>query len=278
MCQAQHEQHRSQQRAVERRLGAEGLRGWRAAAHAVDDVRPVTRPCGGIGGIESPGGWFDVGVVELVRRWRCGRLGLAVDVDDVIEIRRGVTAFVIRILRWGNGHFTINSCAHCRPSGVRRLEVFAPAQPRPGWRVAAKLRVPRPPAGLELLDALIEVCDGVRKALEVRLTANTRAAVSLPALPDGARLADFLAKLGAATTAAEIGAACVFTDAHAEELERSLAEESRLRTSDATQEKARLLKLAVAADAVAGVRWAASPPPATTPRWSRSGRCCRRTC
>ncbi len=43
------------------------------------------------------------------------------------------------------------------------------------------------PAGLQLLDALIEVCDGVRNALERRLNANTRTAVSMPACRSGQR-------------------------------------------------------------------------------------------
>ncbi len=60
-----------------------------------------------------------------------------------------------------------------------------------------------------------------------------------------------MARLGAATTDDEVGAACTFSAGSADELERARSEETRLRTSDATQEKARLLKLVVAADAVA---------------------------
>lgn len=117
--------------------------------------------------------------------------------------------------------------------------------------VSMEAEVTYRPAGLQLLDALIEVCDGVRNALELRLTANARDTISLPAPPGGTPSADFLAQLRAGTSDEEIAAACTFTEANADELERSLSEESRLRTSNATQEKARLVKLAAVADAVA---------------------------
>lgn len=117
--------------------------------------------------------------------------------------------------------------------------------------VSTEAEVTYRPAALQLLDALIGVCDGVRGALDERLAANTRGAVALPALPDGTPSAGFVANLDARTSDEAIDEACTFTDADVDGLERSLAEEARLRASDPTQEKAHLGKVATVADAVA---------------------------
>ncbi len=109
MCQREVQlvQHRSQQRTVQGRLGAEGLRRRRPTAEPIDYVGPVAALCPGVRGIEPLRRCLNVGEVVLVWR-RLRRLNVIFGGDNVIEIYR-ITVLVIRFVRWGHGHVVINS-------------------------------------------------------------------------------------------------------------------------------------------------------------------------
>jgi hypothetical protein len=77
--------------------------------------------------------------------------------------------------------------------------------------VSIEAEVTYRPRGLELLDALITVCDGVREALDRRIASNRAATVALPALPDATESASFLAALTGSTSDEAIEAACSFS-------------------------------------------------------------------
>lgn len=107
------------------------------------------------------------------------------------------------------------------------------------------------PAGLTLLDALINACDGVRQVIDLRLSGNAAASAALPALTSGTASAAFLAGLHADTTDDAIDAACAFDEAAVARLEFVIDEEVRLRGSDVRQEANRLVALAVSFEAIA---------------------------
>lgn len=114
------------------------------------------------------------------------------------------------------------------------------------------------PAALNLLDSLISVCDGVRRAIDGRLSANAAATAALPALAKGTEPARFLASLNAETTDDAINAACAFGETASSRLETVVAEETRLRGSDPRQEAARLNDLASSLDLAAAALIAAT--------------------
>jgi len=88
-------------------------------------------------------------------------------------------------------------------TGLARWEESAPALSQVTFYdekcgdcyVSMEAEVTYRPGGLHLLDALIGVCDGVRDLLEQRIAGNTRAAVSLPALPESTASAAFVRSL-----------------------------------------------------------------------------------
>lgn len=100
------------------------------------------------------------------------------------------------------------------------------------------------PAGIFLLDGLIQACDGVRAELDQLLQDNARKAEDLPEVSQGGAASKFLAQLSADTTTAALDAACALPPDASEQLEELKGEESRLRTSDPNQERKRLLTLA----------------------------------
>lgn len=107
------------------------------------------------------------------------------------------------------------------------------------------------PSVLQLLDALIAVCDGVRLVLDALVKENTGSAVALPAVPEGTLVAEFLRGVSATTTTESLDAACALPDDADEEADRLAGEETRLRTSDPIKEKKRLTGLAASLEAVA---------------------------
>ena len=100
------------------------------------------------------------------------------------------------------------------------------------------------PAGIFLLDGLIQACDGVRVELDRMLQDNARRAGDLPGVSEGGAAAEFLAQLSADTSTAALDAACALPADASERLEELQREESRLRTSDPNQERRRLVTLA----------------------------------
>jgi energy-coupling factor transporter ATP-binding protein EcfA2 len=118
--------------------------------------------------------------------------------------------------------------------------------------VSVEAEVSYRPSSLRLLDALIEVCDGVRGALDELLRVNMNASQPLPAADADTQSGQFLSSLSAATTDSALDAACALPGNVTEELERLAQEDARLRQSDPTKEKDRLLRTAEALDAAAG--------------------------
>ena len=100
------------------------------------------------------------------------------------------------------------------------------------------------PAGIFLLDGLIRACDGVRAKLDPLLQDNARRAEGLPGVSEGGAASEFLAQLSADTSTSALDAACVLPADASERLEKLQSEESRLGTSDPTQERRRLFTLA----------------------------------
>ncbi len=117
--------------------------------------------------------------------------------------------------------------------------------------VSAESDVTYRPAALSLLDQLIRVCDGVRRALDDLLKENTGSTVTLPAVPAGTSAATFLQHLSATTTMEALDAACAPTEDADDQETRLAAEEARLHASDPTREKYRLIRLATSLDTVA---------------------------
>ena len=105
------------------------------------------------------------------------------------------------------------------------------------------------PSVLSLLDRLVELIDQVSNEIGKRITAEEAKQFSLPNVPDGTSAANFLSKLSDRTDPHSLDQ---LLDAHQDldkELQEHRQEEARLRATDPTKEKKRLL--AVAEDAAA---------------------------
>ena len=105
------------------------------------------------------------------------------------------------------------------------------------------------PSVLSLLDRLVELIDQVSNEIGKRITAEEAKQFSLPNVPDGTSAANFLSKLSDRTDPHSLDQ---LLDAHQDldnELQEHRQEEARLRATDPTKEKTRLL--AVAEDAAA---------------------------
>ena len=104
---------------------------------------------------------------------------------------------------------------------------------------------------LSLLDRLIELIEYVSKEIGKRITTEEAKQFSLPNVPDGTSAANFLSKLSDRTDPHSLDQ---LLDAHQDldnELQEHRQEEARLRATDPTKEKTRLLAVAKDAEALA---------------------------
>ena len=108
------------------------------------------------------------------------------------------------------------------------------------------------PSALTMLDGLIAVCDAVRRVLDEHLRQNETARSPLPVVAQGTDAARFLASLAGTTTTSQVDTACALPPDATEQLGVLIQEEARLRATDPSKERARLDKLAVNLDRVAG--------------------------
>ena len=107
------------------------------------------------------------------------------------------------------------------------------------------------PSVLGLLDRLIELIEYVSKEIGKRITTEEAKQFSLPNVPDGTSAAKFLSKLSDRTDPHSLDQ---LLDAHQDldnELQEHRQEEARLRATDPTKEKTRLLAVAKDAEALA---------------------------
>ena len=107
------------------------------------------------------------------------------------------------------------------------------------------------PSVLSLLDRLIELIEYVSKEIGKRITTEEAKQFSLPNVPDGTSAANFLSKLSDRTDPHSLDQ---LLDAHQDldnELQEHRQEEARLRATDPTKEKTRLLAVAKDAEALA---------------------------
>ncbi len=107
------------------------------------------------------------------------------------------------------------------------------------------------PSVLSLLDRLIELIDHVSNEIGNRITFEKAKQFSLPNLPEGTSAAIFLSQLSDRT---DPGSIDQLFDGHQsldKELQEHRQEEARLRATDPTKEKTRLLKVAKDAEALA---------------------------
>ena len=107
------------------------------------------------------------------------------------------------------------------------------------------------PSVLGLLDRLIELIDQVSSEIGKRITVEEAKQFSLPNVPDGTSAANFLSELSDRTDPHSLDQ---LLDAHQdldEELQEYRQEEARLRATDPTKEKTRLLNVAEGAEALA---------------------------
>lgn len=107
------------------------------------------------------------------------------------------------------------------------------------------------PSVLSLLDRLIELIEYVSKEIGKRITTEEAKQFSLPNVPDGTSAANFLSKLSDRTDPHSLDQ---LLDAHQDldnELQEHHQEEARLRATDPTKEKTRLLAVAKDAEALA---------------------------
>jgi energy-coupling factor transporter ATP-binding protein EcfA2 len=106
------------------------------------------------------------------------------------------------------------------------------------------------PSVLSLLDGLIQACGGVRDVVDKLLAANAAQQGALPLVASGTSSSGFLASLSARTTDEELEAACRLPEDSAQRLAALVQEESRLRATDPTKERARLEALASSMDGI----------------------------
>ena len=107
------------------------------------------------------------------------------------------------------------------------------------------------PSVLGLLDRLVELIDQVSSEIGKRITVEEAKQFSLPNVPDGTSAANFLSELSDRTDPHSLDQ---LLDAHQdldEELQEYRQEEARLRATDPTKEKTRLLNVAEGAEALA---------------------------
>lgn len=107
------------------------------------------------------------------------------------------------------------------------------------------------PSVLGLLDRLVELIDQVSSEIGKRITVEEAKQFSLPNVPDGTSAANFLSELSDRTDPHSLDQ---LLDAHQdldEELQEYRQEEARLRATDPTKEKTRLLNVAEDAEALA---------------------------
>ena len=107
------------------------------------------------------------------------------------------------------------------------------------------------PSVLSLLDRLVELIDQVSSEIGKRITVEEAKQFSLPNVPDGTSAANFLSELSDRTDPHSLDQ---LLDAHQdldEELQEYRQEEARLRATDPTKEKTRLLNVAEGAEALA---------------------------
>ena len=107
------------------------------------------------------------------------------------------------------------------------------------------------PSVLSLLDRLVELIDQVSNEIGKRITVEEAKQFTLPNVPDGTSAANFLSELSDRT---DPGSLDQLLDAHQnldKELQEYRQEEVRLRATDPTKEKTRLLAVAEDAEALA---------------------------
>ena len=107
------------------------------------------------------------------------------------------------------------------------------------------------PSVLSLLDRLVELIDQVSNEIGKRIAVEEAKQFSLPNVPDGTSAAKFLSKLSDRTDPHSLDQ---LLDAHQDldnELQEHRQEEARLRATDPTKEKTRLLAVAKDAEALA---------------------------
>lgn len=107
------------------------------------------------------------------------------------------------------------------------------------------------PSVLSLLDRLVELVDQVSEEIGKRITVEEAKQFTLPNVPDGTSAANFLSELSDRT---DPGSLDQLLDAHQDldnELQEHHQEEARLRATDPTKEKTRLLAVAKDAEALA---------------------------
>lgn len=107
------------------------------------------------------------------------------------------------------------------------------------------------PSVLSLLDRLVELVDQVSEEIGKRITVEEAKQFTLPNVPDGTSAANFLSELSNRT---DPGSLDQLLDAHQDldnELQEHHQEEARLRATDPTKEKTRLLAVAKDAEALA---------------------------
>ena len=107
------------------------------------------------------------------------------------------------------------------------------------------------PSVLSLLDRLVELIDQVSSEIGKRIIVEEAKQFSLPNVPDGTSAANFLSELSDRTDPHSLDQ---LLDAHQDldnELQEHRQEEARLRATDPTKEKTRLLAVAKDAEALA---------------------------
>jgi energy-coupling factor transporter ATP-binding protein EcfA2 len=100
------------------------------------------------------------------------------------------------------------------------------------------------PSSLFVMDGLIRACDAAREELDRRISANSASAAELPQLPQGTEAGKLVSSLSAQTTEAQVGEACSVPLDVGEQIEGLAKEEARLRSTDPSSEKKRLLAVA----------------------------------
>lgn len=106
------------------------------------------------------------------------------------------------------------------------------------------------PSALVMLDGLITVCDAVSAVLGEDLRQNQLARGPLPSVAEGTDAARFLSALSGTTTDTQVDAACAVPANAGEQFGTLIQEEARLRATDPSKERTRLLTLASKVEAV----------------------------
>jgi energy-coupling factor transporter ATP-binding protein EcfA2 len=96
------------------------------------------------------------------------------------------------------------------------------------------------PSALVIIDDLIALCDAVRTEIEGRVKQNNSTKGLLPVVVKATQAGSLLSKLSAATTKAELDAACELSEGWEERYSWLVREEGRLRATNPMQERVRL--------------------------------------